>query len=148
MAKLSSMLKSRSLLKALLIALALISSPAFASNLETAPGFETQGWGLPAPGRWFKNNLFLIDQDNTTGFQIFRTSKPDAGDMEDFCKLGIQEMMVLSGDAEKHEIKHQAKCPGLKVMNGWRMPAPRGSRSPSAAPAAATARDVWPPIIR
>ncbi len=61
------------------------------------------------------NNIHLIDSDDS-GFAIYRTSRPSAKDMELFCKLGIQEMMVLSGSAEDHEWKYQSKCPTLKVI--------------------------------
>jgi len=63
----------------------------------------------------FAGNLHLIESyDN--GFSIYRTGKPSSLNMEEFCKLGIQEMMVLSGDAEKYEYKYQKSCPTLKVI--------------------------------
>ncbi|MDZ4676349.1 MAG: dual specificity protein phosphatase family protein [Oligoflexia bacterium] len=62
------------------------------------------------------NNLHLIDSNPTTGFAIYRTSRPSEKDMKEFCKLGIQEMTVLSGTAEKYEFKHQGACPTLKVV--------------------------------
>jgi hypothetical protein len=61
------------------------------------------------------NNLHLIES-NPNGFAIYRTSKPDAKDMRELCRIGVQEMMVLSGDAEKHEFKYQSECPTLKVI--------------------------------
>lgn len=62
------------------------------------------------------NNFHLIQEDTTTGFAIYRTSRPSREDMATFCELGIAEMMVLSGNAEDWEYKHQAACPGLKVV--------------------------------
>lgn len=63
-----------------------------------------------------RNNLHLIQQDNESGFAIYRTSKPSAADMRRFCKLGIEEIMVLSGNAESYEFKYQEHCPSLKVV--------------------------------
>ncbi|MCC7442098.1 MAG: dual specificity protein phosphatase family protein [Bdellovibrionales bacterium] len=62
------------------------------------------------------NNLHLIDSDPGNGFALFRTSKPSRKDMRKFCELGIQEMMVLSGTAKKHEYKYADECPTLKVI--------------------------------
>jgi protein-tyrosine phosphatase len=76
----------------------------------------TLGYGPPAPSRWFKNNIFLIDRDRRTGYALYRMSKPDAEDMRLLCALGVKEMMVLSGTAAKHEIKYQKECPSLKVI--------------------------------
>ncbi|MFN8369506.1 MAG: dual specificity protein phosphatase family protein [Bacteriovoracaceae bacterium] len=62
------------------------------------------------------NNIHLIDQDPQTGFQIYRFSEPDKKDMKMLCDLGIDEVMVLSGNAKTHEYKYQDKCPSLKVI--------------------------------
>ncbi len=62
------------------------------------------------------NNIHLIDQDPTTGFAIYRFSEPDKKDMKMLCDLGIDEVMVLSGNADTHEFKYQDKCPTLKVI--------------------------------
>jgi hypothetical protein len=64
----------------------------------------------------YAGNLHLIDADEATGFSIYRTGAPDREDMKEFCRLGIQEIMVLSGTASKHEYKYQAECPTLKVI--------------------------------
>ncbi len=61
------------------------------------------------------NNLHLI-QKTPNGYALYRASKPYAEDMKTFCKLGITEMMVLSGSAEEHEFKYQRFCPTLKVI--------------------------------
>lgn len=63
-----------------------------------------------------KNNLQLIQEDVESGFAIYRTSRPDARHMREFCKLGIEEMVVLSGNAEDWEFKYQEHCPNLKVV--------------------------------
>lgn len=63
-----------------------------------------------------RNNLHLIQADPETGFAIYRTARPNARHMRQFCKLGIEEMMVLSGNAEDYEFKYQEHCPGLKVI--------------------------------
>lgn len=63
-----------------------------------------------------ENNLHLIEQDIDTGFSIYRTSRPSYEDIEELCKIGVQEIAVLSGDAEQREFKYQSACPGLKVV--------------------------------
>ncbi|MDA8793094.1 dual specificity protein phosphatase family protein [Bacteriovoracaceae bacterium] len=63
-----------------------------------------------------KNNFYLIDENKETGFAIYRTSKPNLKDMRNFCKLGIQEMMVLSANADEYEYKYAHGCPSLKVV--------------------------------
>lgn len=72
--------------------------------------------GPPAPGDWGKNNFHVIEEDSTTGFAIYRTSKPGRGDMRGFCQTGITEMMVLSGTADNAEYKYADECPTLKVI--------------------------------
>ncbi len=62
------------------------------------------------------NNLHLIDENPQTGFGIYRYSKPTLEDMKKLCKLGITEVMVLSGTAQNHEYKDQHVCPNLKVI--------------------------------
>ncbi len=63
----------------------------------------------------FANNLHLIDS-NENGFAIYRSGKPDEKDLRELCSAGVQEIMVLSGDADSHENKYHAACPGLKVI--------------------------------
>ena len=36
--------------------------------------------------------------------------------MKKFCELGIEEIMVLSGNAEQFEVRHKEACPNLKVI--------------------------------
>jgi hypothetical protein len=99
-----------------LIAVALLFVQPALASVGASSLSEEKAWGPPPPSQWGKNNLHLIDNDETTGFALYRTSAPDAGDMRRFCKLGITEMMVLSGTAAKHEIRHAKECPTLKVI--------------------------------
>ena len=91
---------------------------AVACLVSGMPSFaaETYGQGPPPPSQWGRNNLHLIDRDSRTGFEIYRTSKPTRADMRKFCKLGITEMMVLSGTAGEREFKYASECPTLKVI--------------------------------
>ncbi|MGE3975241.1 MAG: dual specificity protein phosphatase family protein [Bdellovibrionales bacterium] len=63
----------------------------------------------------FANNLQLIESTDN-GFAFYRSGQPNEKDMKEFCRLGITEIMVLSGNAQDHEVKHQAACPTLKVI--------------------------------
>ena len=63
-----------------------------------------------------KGNIHLIDEHPDTGYKIYRSGKPSAEVMKIYCELGIDEMMVLSGNAEDHEYKLQNYCPSLKVI--------------------------------
>ena len=62
------------------------------------------------------NNTHLIDEESESGYAIYRVSKPSFKDMKKFCDLGIEEMVVLSGNADSYEVKNQAGCPSLKVV--------------------------------
>jgi protein-tyrosine phosphatase len=66
------------------------------------------------PQRAFSDNLHLIDK-LPNGFAIYRSGEPSPNDLEQFRQLGIEEIAVLSGDAEKHEMKFSSICPDLKV---------------------------------
>ncbi|MBI3535623.1 MAG: dual specificity protein phosphatase family protein [Deltaproteobacteria bacterium] len=72
----------------------------------------------PAPPKsvYKGNNLQLIEEDKATGFAIFRSGEPEEEDLAEFCRLGIQEIMVLSGNAEDVEWKYKDQCPALKVI--------------------------------
>jgi protein-tyrosine phosphatase len=61
-------------------------------------------------------NLHLIDEDTQSGFAIYRMGAPGASDMRELCTLGVEEVLVLSGDAKKHEEKYAKECPSLKVI--------------------------------
>lgn len=58
----------------------------------------------------------LIHENEDTGFAIYRTSRPKRRDIRELCEMGVEEMMVLSGDAEKYEVKYKEECPTLKVV--------------------------------
>ncbi|OFZ17158.1 MAG: hypothetical protein A2X86_01535 [Bdellovibrionales bacterium GWA2_49_15] len=62
------------------------------------------------------NNLYLIDKDDSSGFAIYRYSKPSKKDVGMLCDLGIDEVMVLSGTAGEHEMRYNQECPNLKVV--------------------------------
>lgn len=65
----------------------------------------------------FATNLHLIDKDNSTGFAIYRTSKPKKiRDMKELCRLGVEEIAVLSGNADDYEEMNREGCPNLKVV--------------------------------
>ncbi len=68
-----------------------------------------------SPSMAVSTNLFLIEEDSN-GFAIYRSGKPDRDDMAEYCALGIEEMMVLSGNAEDHEFKFSDECPTLTVV--------------------------------
>jgi hypothetical protein len=67
-------------------------------------------------GGRLKQNTHVIDQSAKNGFAIFRVSLPNADDMKNFCKLGITEMMVLSGDGQVDTDLAKQYCPTLKVV--------------------------------
>lgn len=70
---------------------------------------------LPAaPGA--AKNLWLIAEDPQTGFAIYRSGKPSAADMREFCELGLSEGYVLSGNADEYEEAHADACPTLEVV--------------------------------
>lgn len=63
----------------------------------------------------FADNLRLIES-RSNSFSIYRSGEPSADDIREYCRLGIQEIMVMSGDAKDFEIKYQNLCPSLKVI--------------------------------
>ncbi len=62
------------------------------------------------------NNLHIIDEDLQSGFAIYRYGISSEAGIKELCKMGISEVAVLSGDAEKSEIKYKDDCPSLKVI--------------------------------
>jgi protein-tyrosine phosphatase len=60
-------------------------------------------------------NLHLVES-LPNGFALYRSGRPDAEDLEEICELGIEEMCVLAGNAERHEEKHREHCPELRVV--------------------------------
>jgi protein-tyrosine phosphatase len=61
------------------------------------------------------NNLHLIEE-LPNGFAIYRSGKPSAEDIAEFRKLGISEIVVLSGNADNHEFKYRDEYPDLQVV--------------------------------
>jgi protein-tyrosine phosphatase len=61
------------------------------------------------------SNLHLIET-LPNGFAIYRSGKPDLEDLEEYRRLGIQEIAVLSGNADKHELKYHDRVPDLQVV--------------------------------
>jgi protein-tyrosine phosphatase len=60
-------------------------------------------------------NLHLIEK-LPNGYAIYRLGKPDEEGMLEMRELGIQEIAVLSGNAEKHEEKYRHLYPELEVV--------------------------------
>jgi protein-tyrosine phosphatase len=60
-------------------------------------------------------NLHLIEE-LPNGFAIYRSGKPDREDLEKYRQLGIQEIAVLSGNADKHELRYHDLVPDLQVV--------------------------------
>ena len=60
-------------------------------------------------------NLHLIDQA-ANGFAIYRSGAPDQGAFKEWCRLGVSEVMVLSGNAGAYEEAWGADCPDLQVV--------------------------------
>ncbi|MBF0363305.1 MAG: CehA/McbA family metallohydrolase [Oligoflexia bacterium] len=61
-------------------------------------------------------NFHLIDKDDKSGFAIYRSAWPDENLIKEYCKQGITEIMVLSGNSESFENKFKEVCPSLKVI--------------------------------
>jgi len=64
----------------------------------------------------FAKNLHLIQEKSDTGFAIYRTGKLKYHDMKELCRLGVEEIMVLSGNAQSYEERYSDACPTLKVI--------------------------------
>jgi len=61
-------------------------------------------------------NLHLVDSDPETGFALYRSGKPRIGDIVEFCRMGLDEVVVLTGDAEKVEESFADVCPHIRVV--------------------------------
>ena len=62
-------------------------------------------------------NLHQIDGDSQSGYGMYRTGKPNLRDFKEICSLGITQMIVLSGDADKAELKYRDKyCPQMEIL--------------------------------
>lgn len=68
-------------------------------------------------GSTFADNLQLVDS-GPNGFALYRSGAPSIEDVQEWCKLGITEVMVLSGTARKYENKLlPLYCPSIKVSH-------------------------------
>lgn len=73
--------------------------------------------GLKLPSIRLPDNTHLIDRDPSTGFEIYRSSKPNkAADFKKLCAAGVREMMVLDGTGAVDEAMAAKYCPGFKVV--------------------------------
>jgi protein-tyrosine phosphatase len=99
-----------------IVSMLVLAATSATSAFGDSSDVEQKYWGPPPPSEWGRNNLHLIERDPSTGFEIYRTSKPDREDMRKFCALGITEMVVLSGTADDHEYKYREECPTLRVV--------------------------------
>lgn len=61
-------------------------------------------------------NIHLVDASPDTGFRIYRSARPNANIMQIYCELGLEEIMVIAGNAQDYEFKLQQHCPSLKVI--------------------------------
>src|SRR4051794_20229413 len=72
---------------------------------------------LSLPSIPLPDNTHLIDQDTTTGFAIYRSSKPNkAADFKKLCAAGVTEMMVLDGTGSVDEKMAAKYCPDFRVV--------------------------------
>jgi hypothetical protein len=61
-------------------------------------------------------NIHLVDTSPDNGFRIYRSARPNVNIMQTYCKLGLEEIMVIAGNAQDYEFKLQQYCPTLKVI--------------------------------
>ena len=85
------------------------------SDMRIALAMGILGLMVGTAGYCEINNLHLVDS-NPQGFALYRMGNLDKEGIKELCKLGVEEMIVLSGDAAEQEIKYQDQCPGLKVV--------------------------------
>ncbi len=66
----------------------------------------------------------LIDSDPATGFAIYRTGQLGEGDLTALCRQGVEEILVLNGNAGGRECRSRSEqCPGLRVRYNVRQSA-------------------------
>lgn len=61
-------------------------------------------------------NIHSIDKSTSNDFEVFRYGLPSKLGVLELCLKGIEEVMILSGNAYNHEWKYKEMCPGLKVV--------------------------------
>lgn len=61
-------------------------------------------------------NLHQIDSSTSNGYALYRYGLPGRWGVKELCNKGIEEVLVLSGNAQEQEWKYKSKCPNLKVI--------------------------------
>lgn len=57
----------------------------------------------------------LIDADDS-GFGLYRSGHLSRAEVREICRLGVEEILVLDGEAEERECRfRRQECPGLEV---------------------------------
>lgn len=67
------------------------------------------------PGESGARNLHLIER-KPNGFAIYRSGLPSSADFVRWCRLGVTEVMVLSGDSSRYEGEYLRLCPKIHVV--------------------------------
>lgn len=57
-----------------------------------------------------------ITEDPSTGFALYRSGRLSTGDLAELCKRGVEEILVLDGEASDREcLSRTTVCPDLRV---------------------------------
>ncbi len=73
------------------------------------------GCCLGGTGRLEAVNLHLVES-LPNGFRMYRSGVPNRSDLREWNELGVQEIAVLSGDADEHEFEYPHLVPDLEVV--------------------------------
>ena len=66
----------------------------------------------------------LVDSDPSTGFALYRSGQLDERALAALCRRGVEEILVLNGNAGERECRSRGKhCPGLRVRYNVRQSA-------------------------
>ncbi len=58
----------------------------------------------------------LVDADPDSGFALYRSGQLSRGELAELCRLGVEEIVVLDGNAARRECRmRRAVCPQLRV---------------------------------
>ena len=58
----------------------------------------------------------LIAEDPQSGFALYRSGRLSRGEIREICRLGVEEILVLDGEAEARECSfRREECPALAV---------------------------------
>ena len=85
-----------------------VAHPKFYAYLATLLAF---GMSMPA----MADNLHLIDS-HPSGYAIYRSGSPTRADFKHWCRIGIQEVYVISGNADRIEDRYASLCPSMKII--------------------------------